>query len=98
MLYRASGAALVTIAVSEENRAKLLRIARELQKNLGKKVSFDEVISYLVGLYEEKQRRLEFFRLFCEPVEGASFEKAYRELVRARRKEEQLEKRYSLHT
>lgn len=90
---------MVTIAVSEENRAKLLRIAGELQKNLGKRVSFDEVISYLIGLYEEKRRRLELFRLFCEPVEGASFEEAYRELVRTRRKEEeQLEKRYSLRT
>jgi len=80
---------VVTIAINDENRKKLLLIAADLQKKSGRRVDFDDVISFLTGTYEHSLRRKEMFELFCKPVAGADFGNLYAELIAERRKDEQ---------
>ncbi len=80
---------MVTIAITEENRRKLLSIAADLQKKTGRRVDFDEVISYLTRTYERSIRRSELFELFCKPVEGGDLNTLYAELISERREDEQ---------
>jgi len=80
---------MVTIAINDENRRKLLSIAADLQKKTGRRVDFDEVISFLTRTYERNLRRMEMFQLFCRPVVGADFNSLYAELIAERRKDEQ---------
>ncbi len=77
-----------TIFVSERTKKRLLTVAASLQEKLGKRVSFDDVISYLIDLYERDRGKPELFRLFCKPMPGVSFKEAYEELLRERRKDE----------
>jgi len=35
------------LTISKENRRRLLRIAGDLQRETGRRISFDDVISYL---------------------------------------------------
>lgn len=79
---------MVTIAVSDENRRRLLAIAADLQKRTGKRVDFDEVISFLTRTYERGLRRMKMFELFCRPVVGADFNSLYAELIAERRRDE----------
>jgi len=80
---------MVTIAIRDENRKKLLLIGADLQKKSGKKVDFDDVISFLTRTYEYNLRRKEMFEFFCKPVVGADFGNLYAELIAERRKDEQ---------
>ncbi len=86
---------MTTIAVSNATKRKLLEVAADLQRRLGRKVDFDDAISYLISLYEENAKRYELFELFCRPVKEASFEELYRELVEERRQDEERETRKS---
>ena len=81
---------MVTIAVDNETRKKLLEIASDLQKKLGRRVDFNETISYLISLYEKERKNLELFKLFCKPIEGLRFEEVYQELIEERRRDERL--------
>jgi hypothetical protein len=80
---------MVTIAIKDENRKKLLLIAADIQKKSSRKVDFDDVISFLTRSYEHNLRRMEMFELFCKPVPGVDFGNLYVELVAERRKDEQ---------
>ena len=81
---------MVTIAVDNETRRKLLGIASDLQKKLGRRVDFNETISYLISLYEKERKNPELFKLFCKPIEGLRFEGVYQELIEERRRDEKL--------
>ena len=81
---------MVTIAVDNETGKKLLEIASDLQKKLGRRVDFNETISYLISLYEKKRKNPELFKLFCKPIEGLRFEGVYQELIEERRRDEKL--------
>lgn len=87
---------MVTIAISKETRRKLLEIASELQKNSEKKLDFEDVIEYLITLHEHKMKKPELFEAFCRPIEKVSFEEIYGELIKERRRDEELQERYSL--
>jgi predicted CopG family antitoxin len=50
---------MTTIAVTDEVKEKLLKIASELQIKLGRRVSFDEALEYLLNEREKKPRLLE---------------------------------------
>jgi hypothetical protein len=80
---------MVTIAINDENRKRLLAIAADLQKKSGKKINFDDVISYLAKVYEQDFRRPELFEQFCQPIAGVSFETLYAELIMERKRDEQ---------
>jgi len=47
---------MVRLTVSEENRRRLLRIAGDSQRETGRRISFDDVISYLAESYESELR------------------------------------------
>ncbi len=79
---------MTTIAVSNATKRRLLEVAADLQRRLGRKVDFDDAISYLISLYEENAKRYELFELFCSSIKEASFEELYRELVEERRRDE----------
>ena len=81
---------MVTIAVDNETRRKLLGIASDLQKKLGRRVDFNETISYLISLYEKERKNPELFKLSCKPIEGLRFEGVYQELIEERRRDEKL--------
>jgi len=80
---------MVTIAIDEAIRKKLLIIAANLQKNSGKKINFNDVLRYLTEIYEEKTKNPNYFKLFCEPIQpDISFDELYDELIKERRRDE----------
>lgn len=84
-----------TVAVDEEVKAELIKIAAKLQEATGRRADLNDAIRCLISLYKRRERKPEFFILFCKPVPGLSFEEAYRELVRERRTDlERLERKY----
>ena len=84
-----------TVAVDEEVKAELVRIAARLQEAAGRRVDLNDAIRYLISLYKRRERRPELFALFCKPVPGLSFKEAYRELVEERRADlERLERKH----
>ena len=84
-----------TITVSDSLRAQLVKLAAELQLKVGKKVSYEDVIRYLIS---KNRRNAELLREACAPV-GVSLEEFRTELRKGRaedrRSEETLEERYS---
>jgi len=79
---------MVTVAISDENRKRLLAIAADLQKETGRRVDPNEVIGFLIEAFERSYRKIELFRLFCRPVAGVSFKDLYAELVAERSEDE----------
>ncbi|MBN1803161.1 MAG: hypothetical protein JW891_16745 [Candidatus Lokiarchaeota archaeon] len=58
--------------LKNDTKIKLTKIAADLQKQRGKRVDFDEAISYLVNLYNNQQTNWNLFEEFCEPLKGAT--------------------------
>jgi len=80
---------MVTIAISEKVRRRLLIIAADLQKALGKKINFNEVLEYLTKKYEENNKNPMLFEKFCEPINpNIGFNEVYRELLKGRKEDE----------
>ncbi|BDC17652.1 hypothetical protein [Acidianus sp. HS-5] len=48
--------AYTTIKVTDEVRAKLMKIAGELKAEKGDNISINDVLQYLISLYEERKR------------------------------------------
>jgi len=82
---------MTTIAVTDEAKKKLLKIASELQIKLGRRVDLDEALRYLLSEREKKPWLLE---QACKPLSGG--ERMLEELYRERRlDEERLERKIS---
>jgi hypothetical protein len=82
---------MTTIAVTDEVKEKLLRVASELQIKFGRRVDLDEALRYVLSEREKKPWLLEEA---CKPMLGG--EEALRELYRERRlDEERLERKIS---
>ena len=80
---------MVTIAIDETIRKKLLMIAASLQKKLGRKINYNVVLQYLTQIYEENTKNPEYFKRFCEPIQsGIKFDEIYGELIQERRRDE----------
>jgi hypothetical protein len=80
---------MVTIAIDERIRRKLLMIAATLQKKFGRKINYNDVLEYLTQLYEENTKNPEYFRRFCEPIQAdIKFNEVYGELIQERRRDE----------
>ena len=81
---------MVTIAIDEKIRKKLLVIAGELQKKSGKKINFNDVLDYLTNKFADDAKRPELFENFCKPpTPKISFQEIYDELIEERMKDEQ---------
>jgi len=84
-----------TISISDEARRNLLKVAAELQANLGERVDYDRVIRYLLSRVIRNESLL---REACSPVPIGA-EELRGELRKGRkedrRQEEALERRYS---
>jgi len=74
---------MTTIAVTDDVKEQLLRIASELQLKLGRKVDLNDAITFLLTKESKKPDLLE---AACKPTTG--FREAYRELIEERRKDE----------
>ena len=72
---------MTTIAVTDDVKQMLLRVASELQLRLGRKVDFNDAIRYLIMRESKKPELLE---IASKPVHG--FNDAYRELMEERRR------------
>jgi hypothetical protein len=86
---------LTTIAVSQDVKEKLLRVASELQIRFGRRVDFDEAIMYLLS-GRERVKNPQLLREACRPVPDAEWvaKEALEELYRERRlDEERLERK-----
>ena len=82
---------MTTIAVSEEVKQKLLKVASELQIKLGRRVDLNEALSFLVDQREKNPQLLEEA---CTPMLGA--QEAIDELERERKLDEtRLERKIS---
>jgi predicted CopG family antitoxin len=82
---------MTTIAVTDEVKEKLLKIASELQIKLGRRVALDEALRYLLS---EREKKPQLLREACKPAPGV--EEALDELHRERRlDEERLERKLS---
>jgi len=84
-----------TITISDRTRRELLKVAGELQQKRGKKVDYEDVIEYLLQRGGKSETLL---RAASVPTGRTSEE--IREALRQgraedRRKEEELERRYS---
>ncbi len=80
---------MVTIAIDESIRKKLLMIAANLQKKFGRKINYNDVLQYLTQLYEENTKNPEYFKHFCEPIQpDITFNELYGELIKERRRDE----------
>ena len=63
---------MVTIQVSEDTKIRLLKLAAQLQMKLGKKVSLDDAIRYLLKSMRNKDKLNSFYGcLRSEKVEEA---------------------------
>ena len=80
---------MVTIAIDETIRKKLLMIAANLQKKFGRKINYNDVLKYLTQLYEENTKNPEYFKRFCEHIQpDITFNELYGELIKERRRDE----------
>ena len=85
---------MVTIAIKEKIRKRLLMIAGELQKEMGEKINFNDVLDYLTKKFEENRKKPELFKKFCEPpTPKVSFQELYDDLITERMNDE---KRYKI--
>ena len=75
---------MTTVAVTEEVKRRLLRVASELQLKLGRKVDLNDAITYLLT---KEKRRPDLLDAASQPIPG--FEEAYRELIQGRREDEE---------
>jgi hypothetical protein len=84
-----------TITVSERLRSELVKLAAELQMKVGRKVDYEDVIRYLISKHGKNAKLL---GEACAPV-GVLAKSVRIELRRGRaedrRKEDELERRYS---
>jgi hypothetical protein len=76
---------VTTIAIREETRRRLLRVAADLQKERGERCDFDSVIAHLIDTYERQKVDVKAWRQFAEPIRGVDFDALYRELLQERR-------------
>lgn len=80
---------MVTIQVSEDVKIRLLKLAAQLQMKLGKRVSLDDAIRYLLKSIRDKDKLNSFYG--C--LSGEKVEEARRLLKELRDEEEKrLEK------
>ena len=63
-----------TIQINEDLKIRLLRFAAQLQMRLGRRVSIDEAIRYLL---REKERDVHLFLSFFGCLSGESKEEVY---------------------
>ncbi len=81
--------AMTTIAVTDEVKEKLLKVASELQIRLGRRVDLDEALRYLLS---EREKKPQLLREACKPTPGV--DQALDELYCERRlDEERLERK-----
>lgn len=45
---------MTTIQIDDETRVKLFKLMTELQKSFGRRLSFNEVVNYLISEHESK--------------------------------------------
>lgn len=87
---------MTTIAVTDEVKEKLLKVASELQIKLGRRVDLDEALRFVLSEREKKPWLLD---AACRHVPDAEkvAKEALDELYRERKlDEERLERKYSL--
>ncbi|MHA1283630.1 MAG: VapB-type antitoxin [Promethearchaeota archaeon] len=77
-----------TVMLKEDTKTKLIKIAADLQKKRGKRVDFDETISYLIDLYFNKKKNWKKFEEFCKPIKDLKLEDVMEELKRGRMEDE----------
>ncbi|MHA1594570.1 MAG: hypothetical protein ACTSXJ_05430 [Candidatus Baldrarchaeia archaeon] len=77
---------MAVILIGEEVKRELLRIVSELQIKLGRRVTLDEAIWFLLMYRRRKNPRL--LLEACKPVSSDIADKALRELYRERRRDE----------
>ncbi len=77
-----------TIAVTEDVRDKLVRVASELQMKLGRRVDLNEAIDFLLS---KNLKRRDLFERAFQPEPRMTG--AYEELIKERRKDELRSKR-----
>lgn len=82
-----------TVMLKEETKIKLIKVAAELQQQAGKRIDFDEAISYLIDLYRNKTQDWEQFDIFCKPMKGVKKSELIEELNKGRKEDE---KRFSI--
>ena len=79
-----------TVRVSKNTKEMLFRVASRLQGRMGRRVSLDETISYLIGLEERKPELL-------DEIFGCAPELSVEELYEERRIDEaRAKRRYGL--
>lgn len=80
-----------TIAVTEDVKKALLKIASELQLKWGRRVDLNDAIRYLIT---RGVKRPDLLERACQPVPG--FEDAYKEMREERmRDEERINRKFS---
>ena len=81
-----------TIQITEEIQQRLFQIINKIEKELGRRVSYNEAIKYLLDLQELKINRKEFikdiekFFGILKPGEGKKYLKEMRDLENDRDK------------
>lgn len=78
-----------TIKISKEAKEELVRVAASLQAKEGRRVDLDEAIRHLLSKGRTKNPAL--LEAACRPIPG--FEKAYREMMAEREKDEERTRR-----
>ncbi len=78
--------------LKDETKTKLVKVAADLQKQEGKRIDFDEAISYLIDFYSKKTHDWDKFDVFCKPIKDANVSDLIEELNKGRREDE---KRFS---
>src|SRR5438093_10955301 len=71
---------MTTVAVTEEVKRRLLRVASKLQLKLGRKVDLNEAISYVLS---REKRMPDLLDAEYRPIAG--FDEEYKELIQGRR-------------
>jgi hypothetical protein len=79
-----------TIKIPKESEEELLRITAELQAREGRKVDMDDAIRYLLSK-GGRAKRPELLDAACKKAEG--FERAYKEMISERRRDEERTRR-----
>ena len=76
---------MTTIQIDDRTREKLFRLMTELQKSFGRRLSFNEVVNYLISEYDSKlTARKHLLELFG----NLEITQAKEELRRLRKEEE----------
>ncbi|RLE98963.1 MAG: hypothetical protein DRJ63_06665 [Thermoprotei archaeon] len=82
---------MVVIRVSESTKKELIRFIARLEAKLGRRVSMDEAIRFLLF---SRVKRPELLEIACSPING---ENLVEELYEERRKdEERVKRKYGL--